>query len=148
LSNEIDRTGILQEDVEVASGDGYAILHLEKGTRVSDAQGQPPDSISVTVRPPEVPSFGRYLSRSMYDFNPGGVIFDTPVSLTICYDPSIVAPEGDEKSAQIGYFNEVESSWTWLKVKVDLDKHCVSAEIDHLGAFIVSFEIWFSMPIS
>ncbi|MCJ7569351.1 MAG: hypothetical protein MUO58_17700 [Anaerolineales bacterium] len=148
LSNKIDHAGILQEDVEVASGDGYAIIHLAKGTKLSDAQGQPPDSISVTVSPPYVPSFGRFLSRSMYDFSPGGVIIDTPVPLTICYDPSIVAPEGDERSAEIGYFDEVESSWTWLKVKVDLGTHCVTVEIDHLGTFIVSFEIWFSMPIS
>jgi hypothetical protein len=144
LSGKVDDAGILLEDVEIISGDGLAILHVAKGTKVLDAGDRALDSITVTARLPDE----WYLSGLAYDFSPGDTRFDSPARLTISYDPSPIIPEPEEYSALMGYFDEAESSWTWLEVTADIDVHCVTAEVDHLGTFIVAFEIWYELPVS
>jgi hypothetical protein len=148
LSGEVDSAGILLEDVEIVSGDGVATLHLAKGTKVLDASGRLLDSITVSGRRPQAPSNERYLFGLAYDFSPVGARFDPSARLTMTYDLTDL-PEGlvDEGMTQVGYFEEAESTWTWLDSTADLDKDCVTAEIDHLGSFIVSLVIW-SVPVS
>jgi len=148
LSDKVDSAGILLENVEVISADGVAILRLGEGTKVVDAQGQPLNSITVTGRRPQAPSYERYLFGLAYDFSPGGARFDPPVPLTMNYDLTQLPRElVDEGMTQIGYFEAAESTWTWLDSTADLDKDCVTAEIDHLGSFIVSLVIWY-VPVS
>lgn len=146
LSGKIDSAGILLEDVKVISGDGVAVLYLAKGTRALDASGKALDSITVTAGPPQVPSYERYLYGLAYDFNPRGARFDPPARLTISYDPSLIVWGVNEYSPQFGYFEEVESTWIWLDVTADFNIHCVTAGIDHLGTFVLSFEIWPAPP--
>ena len=147
LSGKIDDAGMLLEDVEVISGDGVAVLYLAKGTRVVDASGKPLDSITVTAGPPEVPWYEHYLYGLAYDFSPGGARFDPSARLTISYDPTLLDQDIVKDKPQIGYFEEAELAWIWLEVTADLDIHCVTAGIDHLGTFIVSFEVLY-FPVS
>jgi hypothetical protein len=148
LEGKVDDAGILLEEVEVISGDGVATLHLAKGTKVLDAGDRALDSITVTARLPEAASYKWHLSDLAYDFSPGDTRFDPLARLTISYDPSLIIPEAEGYSALMGYFDEAESSWTWLEVTADIDVHCVTAEVDHLGTFIVAFEIWYELPVS
>ena len=84
-----------------------------------------------------------------YDFRPGGARFEPLARLTISYDLTQVPAElVDEGMTQIAYFDEAESTWTWLDSTADLDIHRVTAEIDHLGSFVVTFEIYYSPPTS
>lgn len=151
LSGKVDSAGILLEDVELISADGLAVLYLGKGTKVVDASSQPLDSITVTARPSEaLPPWEYALIGLAYDFSPRGARFDPPALLTISYDPSLIPPHADKNRPQMGYFEEAESgwtTWTWLEVTADLDIHCVAAEIEHLGTFIVSSVIWY-VPLS
>ena len=49
LSGRLDAAGAVTEDVEMISEDGLAVLKLPRGTKVLDAQGQPPAAITVTA---------------------------------------------------------------------------------------------------
>jgi hypothetical protein len=149
LSDRVDSAGILLETVEVASGDGVAILHLAKGTKVLGASGQPLDSITISAGSPQAPpdDFYRYLSGLTYDFSPGGMSFDPPARLTMSYDPALLPSDVDETRPQIAYFDAAESAWTYLDVTVDLDAHRMSADINHLGAFSVVFD-FYAPPVS
>ena len=150
LSGKIDTAGILLEDIEVISDDGRAVLRLAKGTRVVDAQGQAPGSITVTAGPSgKSPSGGDWwLCGSRYDFNPKGVTFSPPAELTISYDPSLVNLEVvNGYNARFGCFEEADLTWTWLEVTADWNSHCLTAAITGTGVFVVSFEIWPRFPI-
>ncbi len=148
LSGKVDSAGILLEDIEIVSADAVAVLYLAKGTKVLDASGKPLNSITVTAGPPQAPSYERYLFGLAYVFSPGGARFDPPAWLTMTYDLTHLPGElVDEGMTQIAYFEEAESTWTWLDSTADLDKDCVTAEIDYLGSFIVSLVIW-PVPVS
>lgn len=148
LSEKVDSAGVLLEDVQVISGDSVAMLYLVKGTRVLDAS-QPLNSVTVTVKPPQAqaetdPTVS--LSELAYDFSPRGATFDPPARLTLSYEPPVPLPGSEVSGPRIGYFREAESTWTWLDVTADLDIHHVTAEIDHLGTFIVLFKISWAAP--
>ena len=151
LSGKIDTAGILLEDVEVISDDGRAVLRLAKTMRVVDAQGQAPDSITVTARPrgESPPGSKWWLCGLRYDFNPKGVTFSPPAQLTISYDPSLVnLEEVNLYNPRLGCFEEADLTWTWLDVIADWDNHCLTAAITSTGIFVASFEVWPTYLIS
>ena len=82
--------GSLTEDARVVSGDGRAVLSLAKGTKLTDAQGQPLASIRLTAkRLPLRPDVGVV---GLYEFQPNGATLDPPATLTIGYDPKAYYP--------------------------------------------------------
>lgn len=151
LSGKIDTTGTLLEDIEIVSDDGFAILHLAKGTRVIDAEGNAPEYITVVERPRGTSPSGEgwWLCGFRYDFSPKGVTFDTAARLTIKYDPSLVnLEEVNLYNPRIGYFDESSLAWAWLEVTPDWDNRCLTVEVSHTGIFVVSFKILPNYPIS
>jgi hypothetical protein len=77
--------------------------------------------------------------------------FDPPARLTISYEPPPANVDVDEGKSQVAYFEAAKSTWARLDAMVDLDSHCVTAAIDHLGTFIVSFDVsfdWYAPPVS
>ena len=144
-------TGILAEDVRVVSQDGLALLSLPKGTKVLDAYGQPPASITVTAR--ELPMRSEIaIVGEAYEFGPNGTALDPPASLTLSYDPNAYWPFAfqDVNCSQF-HIAGVSSSGApvapWLKVSVDLNVHSVTSKIDHFGTFMLFCEV-FGPPIS
>jgi hypothetical protein len=146
LSGKIDSAGILLEDVEVISGDGVAVLYLAKGTRALDASGKPLDSITVTTVQPGEISDEYYIYGWAYAFSPHGARFDLPARLTISYDRSLIPWDADEYSPQFGYFDEAESTWIGIEVTADFKLHCVTAEVDRLGAYVLAFRFFSDEP--
>jgi hypothetical protein len=141
----------LTEDVKVVSPDGLAILDLPTGTKVLDAQGQPPASITVTAK--ELPFRTDIAVVGLgYEFGPDGITLDPPVSLTVSYDPKAYWPFAFQ-DVNCGQFHMawVSSSGApvspWLEVIADLNAHIVTTEIDHFGTVMLFCEV-FGSPIS
>ncbi len=71
LRGRLEDTGILRGDVQVISQDGLAVLTLPRGTKVLDAQGQPPMSVTVTTRELPVATDVSFVGLA-YEFGPEG----------------------------------------------------------------------------
>ncbi len=152
LSGNLDARGVLTDEVQIVSEDGQAILQLSRGTKVLDALGQPlvPASIGVTAREP--PLLGEIaLVGLAYEFGPEGVTLTPPASLAVHYDPDAHYPfsyqDVDCSRLHMAYFAKKRWVAPWLAASVDREANTVTAEIDHLGTFIIFCEV-FQPPIS
>lgn len=83
--------GKLSEDVQVISEDGLAVLSLDRGTRVMDAQRQPLSSITLTARSLPLLTDGAWVGLA-YEFGPAGATIDPPAALAIRYDTRAYFP--------------------------------------------------------
>ena len=136
----MDTSGTLLEDSDLASMDGRAVLHLDKGTRVLNKEGQPIDSISISARPPKAEITYSLLSSPTYDIDPRGAILDPPGQLTIRYDEPLDFLGIDPNNPQLGSScGELELNWEILDAQADIDALTATAQVDRLGAFIVIF---------
>jgi len=140
LSEKMDEEGVLIEDCDLASTDGRAVLHLEKGTRVLNEGGQSIQSITITTRPPKAQIEYSAMSSPTYEIDPRGAILEPPGQLSINYDnPSIflgVDPHDPQMGASCG---ELEIDWEILDTQADIDSLTATADVDRLGSFIVIF---------
>jgi hypothetical protein len=83
--------GSLTENAQVVSDDGLAVLSLARGTKVTDAEGQPLASITLTVRRLALRADVGVVGAA-YEFGPEGATLDPPATLTMSYDPQAYYP--------------------------------------------------------
>ena len=134
--------GTLTEDTQVVSDDGLAVLGLRTGTRVTDAQGKPVQSISVTTTRPQLRYDTAYVG-SEYEFRPAGTTFDPPASITIRYDTRAYYPflveAADSGLVYLSYLSEngaVRPALAYVGRMIA----SVTAQIDHPGTFVLYCE--------
>ena len=140
LSEKMDEEGVLIEDCDLASTDGRAVLHLEKGTRVLNEGGQPIQSITITTRPPKAEIEYSMMSSPTYEIDPRGAILEPPGQLTIQFDAPTDFPGIDPNDPQVGAScGELEVDWEILDTQADIDSLTATADMDRLGSFIVIF---------
>ncbi len=102
-------------DLEAPGPDGQHLLRLAAGTHVTDNFGATVMKITVAQAEtvPDLP-VGASLLGHAYDFEPSGIAFDKPASLTLSYDvhdlPAGVA------SVTLAYY-QPESGWTRLEAE-------------------------------
>ena len=136
----------LTEDTQVVSDDGLAVLSLRTGTRVTDAQGKPVQSISVATRLPQLRYDTAYVG-SVYEFGPAGTTFDPPASITVRYNTRAYYPfqveAADSGLVYLSYLSEngaVRPALAYVGRMIA----SVSARIQHLGTIVLFCE--FSKP--
>jgi hypothetical protein len=77
-------------------------------------------------------------ASSPVDFGPEGTVFDRPVTITIPYDPVLVASRGlNESALTIGYWNPRLSRWEELPSTADPVQKIVSARTTHFSVYEV-----------
>lgn len=140
LSEKMDENGVLIEDCDLASMDGRAVLHIDKGTRVLNADGQPVRSITITIKPPEAQIEYSVLSSPTYEIDPRGAFVEPLGQLSINYDNPSILLGVDPQDPQIGAScGEFEYDWELLGVEAEMDSSTVKGDIERLGSFIVIF---------
>jgi len=125
----VDSQGMLRSEVEVSSADGRVGLSLDKGTTVLNQDGEPLHIIHVVIDPsPPSPPETAYIVSPVYDLEPQGATFDTPLLLTLGYDPKSL-PEGlRENDLYIAYYDGAEWCETSYK-KVDTKAHSITTHL-------------------
>jgi sugar lactone lactonase YvrE len=72
------------------------------------------------------------------DFGPEGTRFQTPVTLTLPFNPDLVALQGvDESSLKVNYWNKDKQRWEDLPSVVDPQNHVVKAQTSHFSLYQV-----------
>jgi len=87
----LDTQGRVAQDVLLASDDGMAVLSLSAKTIVTDAQGLPLRSITITTKKLQFRTDAAYVG-SAYEFGPRGAKVDPPAPLTIRYSTRAYYP--------------------------------------------------------
>ena len=141
LTGKISDTGILLEDVVIASSDGRAKMTLPKGGRVLDTQGQPPKYVTCTPLTPQESKEGLVVGLA-YDFSaPGtGTIASRPAAtLVISYDPPPANPRIDLNKPDIACWWEEENVWVERppRVTADLATHTAQTVQMNLNLHLV-----------
>jgi hypothetical protein len=140
LSEIMDGEGVLTEEIDLASADGRAVLHLDKGTRVVDEAGKPVQTITITTRPAKAEIEYSVLSSPTFEVSPRGTMLDPPGQLTIRYDapPNFTGMDPDDP--QVGAScGELEVDWEILDTQAQIESLTAMADVDRLGLFIVVF---------
>jgi DNA-binding beta-propeller fold protein YncE len=72
------------------------------------------------------------------EYGPEGTRFKTPVTLTIPYDPNMVAMEGmSEDSLKVRYWDPKKGDWETMPSTVDKANHTVTAKTPHFSLYQV-----------
>jgi hypothetical protein len=119
------------------SNDGIIELFVPDGTVSLDKQGNPITDLefSINTNPPTLPD-GNIIGQ-VYDLEPSGATFDTPITLTWSYQSSYV-PEGiDEMDLYVAYYSDDTGEWTALESDVDPLEDIITVSVAHLTTFAV-----------
>ena len=145
---KVDADGNLAEGVQVVSDDGNAILRLNSGTRVLDADGQPAASIAVTGVQLNVRRDVGIVGLA-YEFLPAGATLDPPGTLSVIYDPGAYYPFKylqpgltytptwqNNGRVYVAYMDQSGALSPFL-VSVDSSARSAAATLNYLGTIIL-----------
>ena len=153
LTGKFDAQAVLKEDVEIRSADELLTLLLPAGVQALTADNLPLNRVTAKAVDLETPpNDGRVPVSLGYQLGPSGANFDTPVPVTLNYDPERL-PEGVNADALVvAYFDPDTEQWIELVSQIDQQAHTVSAEIQHFSVYAIlgkprSFN-WVTLGIS
>ena len=79
----------------------------------------------------------RIIPGTVLDFGPDGLLFNTPATLVIEYDPALL--DGIPESA-LGIYKLSDGKWSALESSVDIDAHIITATVNGFSTFGVGAE--------
>jgi hypothetical protein len=82
--------------------------------------------------PSDVNALGLY-----YDFGPSGTTFNSPVTITLKYDPATLPAGADQSKLYIAWWDAATGQWISLPSTVDLVNHTVTATVTHFSVYSV-----------
>jgi uncharacterized repeat protein (TIGR01451 family) len=147
FSSPVLGNGRTAKTITATSPDGNLTITIPSGTSVLNKDGNPlichsggvsPCALQVTVdeNPPPLPEKANIIGLP-YKFEPSGVTFDPPITLTYKYDPDAL-PEGvAEEDLVLAYYDEGTDTWVELPCTVDPATHTITASVSHLTTFAI-----------
>jgi len=101
-----------------------------------------------TVTPPDMSQMNAMMQTAQkngaqpvdapVDYEPEGTQFAKPVTLTLPYNPDLVAQAGlPETAVQVNYWNPTQQQWLPLQSTVDPSNHTVTAQTSHFSLYQV-----------
>lgn len=135
LSDKIDKTGIITDDVEVVSADAMVTLTILKGTKALDVEGRPIKSI--TIEPVKMAGsiMGYFIFPVgwAYNLQPEGATFDPPIKLVIHYNKTRVLELGaaEGELTAVGYYTtEGRMGWEFVSGALDTKAQSMTLSLD------------------
>ena len=138
VSDIVTTNGVFTEEVVAASADGTCELTIDEGTRGLTKDKEPLSQITVVeMEVPPPPPEDAYTIGLVYDFGPDGATFDPPITLTLTYDPYLIAEGAAEENLVVAYYDEDAEKWVELDSIVDAEANTISAKVSHFAVFAV-----------
>jgi len=141
----VDTGCCFTKSATVNSEDGLCTLNIPKGTVSLTEELACTAKISMLImdEPPPPPK-GAHIIGLAYDFQPSGVTFEPPITLSFNYDPADI-PEGiAEEDLVIAYYDEAAGEWVELEgCVVDPVTKTITASVSHFTTFA---NIWAPPP--
>ncbi|MFC1945814.1 Hint domain-containing protein [Chloroflexota bacterium] len=138
MEGKIDSQGRLSEAVTIKSEDGRFGVTVDIGTKAVDKDGDALERLTLD-RPKSIPEPPEGKENiAIADFGPDGATFDTPVTITLGYDPETLPDEISPQELVIAYYDEENEQWIDLAdITVDTLKHTVSGSVNHFTLFAI-----------
>jgi len=129
-------SGRLLDSLEAPSPDGIHLFEMEEGTKTLDEDGEIVKLIEITEAGTPPPPENTVFVGQVYDFQPSGITFSQPVSLTLGYDVNDL-PE-DVASVALAYYT-TETGWVELEAESDVVAEVgkLTAPVEHFTLFAV-----------
>jgi hypothetical protein len=138
LSGELDKDGVLKQDVELQAGDGLAALRIGQGTQALTADNLPLRAVTITVlADAPAPEHGQSLVSAAYELDPEGAVFDTPPQLILAYDPKLLPKGVRPASLSAALYDPDAKSWKGQKSKLDLSGATIVTPIEHFSTYAI-----------
>jgi hypothetical protein len=75
------------------------------------------------------------IASYVYDLEPSGATLDTPLTLTLEYDPSLCPPGSKADDMTIAYYDSSHSQWVEIESQVDARGDTVTANVTHFSMY-------------
>lgn len=134
----LDNEGRLVVSAVLASADGAVILSIDRDTALLDNDGRLLSYITMKPEPePPPPPEDACIVGNVYSLGPQDAVFDSPLKLTLSYDPQEL-PEGVSESDMLIVPYDESSGWgeSYYK-KVDAERHRVTTQISRFARFAI-----------
>ena len=150
LSGIVDKEGQALQDINFATGDGWAKLNIGKSAIIRTQDNQPLLSIGAEAAGPSpAPPPEYHIIGSVYEFIPDGATFEPSLSLTISYNHTWLPERVAEAGLVIGYYDTTAGQWTLLPSLVDIENNTVTAQISHFTKLaILGREVTATAPLN
>ncbi len=136
---------------EVVAKDEGGTVERDDKAAVSIPAGALPDDLKISVSTMSPSSLadadrmqkvaageGMKPGYAAVEYGPEGTKFAVPVTLTIPYDPGLVAAEGmSEDSLAVRYWDPAKGDWQTMPSTVDKSNHTVTAKTPHFSLYQV-----------
>jgi len=139
----INGSGVVLQPLSVYSSDNNLKLYIPQNTTVSPQI----DKIDIYIQDNDYPgyepnhnnpSYSAFLSAIVYDINPDGTTFDSPVQLIIAYDEALLVSNQDESALKIVYYDSALDLWFPLVTEVDATNNVLRANISHFSRYAIA----------
>lgn len=70
-----------------------------------------------------------------FEFGPHGTVFESPVTISLPYDPAALPAGADEGALKVAYWNAAAADWEPLPSEVDKAARTVSARTGHFSVY-------------
>jgi hypothetical protein len=131
---DIDRDGILAEDVYAELIEGQVSLYIDAGTRCLDDSGSPLAYFSL-VKDPTPEPYGEGVVLSAFKLRPGGARFSPPLQLGIAYAAADLSDGCDADDLSVAWYDSDDEEWEKLSSVADTQRMTVTANVRHFSTF-------------
>ncbi|NTV22835.1 MAG: hypothetical protein HGA85_00480 [Nanoarchaeota archaeon] len=128
--------GVIKKGTIIFSGDDDLILVADQDTRITDADGNPLTSASITVTDNNFNSLSNdaVLGATAYLGEPSGARFDPPLTVTIRLPKADLPDSYLPSSPKVGWYDQATDIWrtfSAMPYKEDDKYYYYAAQIDH-----------------
>jgi len=133
---EVTRPATVSQPITAAEGGAVAlgedvVVWIPAGALSEDAR------VTITRASEENPAPGQLEGAQSlgdaFNINMGGVELSGPVRLEVAYDPGLLPEDSPQEAVFLGFYDEENKQWVPVYGTVDLDRHVVVVETDHLS---------------
>ena len=137
LSRDVNSTGTFIFGASASSANGDVTVNIPAGVTGLTAGGAPITQITITPITTYIPTppSGTGALALYYDIQPSGSTFSSDITITLSFDPSIIAAGS---IPYVSWHNPVTGQWEQLHtVSIDMVNHTITASVDHFSTFAV-----------
>jgi len=138
ISDYVDEDGVFTEDITAESTDGNCWVTVTEGTVGLTEEGTPLSEIGIMFleEPPLPPELADFVGL-VYELQPDGAHFDSPVNLCFAYDPALVPGNVTEENLTIAMWDEIAGEWVALDSTVSPVTNTICASVNHFTPFAI-----------
>ena len=137
VSGDVNSSGRFTSSATASSADGDVTVNIPAGVTGLTAGGAPITQITITPITTDIPTppSGTGALALYYDIQPSGSTFSSDITITLSFDPSIIAAGS---IPYVAWHNPVTGQWEQLHtVSIDMVNHTITASVDHFSTFAV-----------